>query len=330
MNLQESFKSRIIRLSIPVIVLVIIGIYYLSEIRPFPYQQYEKHINQLQRYDAELNEAVVLIRFGIIKFYDPIVQAENKTDEVIAILSKSLEKNPNPKIQEKFNIVLATMKSKREMTAKFERINPILINAIIHFSNILGQIIESESNNKLIEGQLDLELQPSNKPQADQSGKPQQIDQAQLEQDAKTQQIDKANLLYRGILIYVLQRSEAKHDDLINLVKELRTSPDKLPKIDSALMYADKILELQPQMSKIDESFFQVPIVPTLNELHEAYNEEFKNFESLGDKFRIILFSDFIYQMWKLLIYFNIHIFIRVFLWNCPNTINKDSIFSWI
>ncbi len=266
MNLQESFKSRIIRISIPFFVAVIGGIYYLSEIKPFPYEGNEKQINHLQRFDAELNEAVVLIRFGILKQYGTIVESVNATDERLAVLQELLNKNPNAALENKFNIVLQTIKTKREITSKFERINPILINAILNFSTILGQTLESESNNQLIEDQL--------------------------EKASKTDQIENANILLRGILIYVYQRNESKNAELKEVVKYLRAVPEneKLPKLDLALNYADKILELQPQMSQIDATLFQVPTIQTLNELQEAFNDEFKNFDSLADKLRVILY----------------------------------------
>ncbi len=151
MSANESINSRLVRLSIPFIVAVIVGIYYLSEIVPFPYDEYEKHINQLQRNDAELNEAIVLIRFGILKYYGPIAQAENSEDEVLNILRERLKKYPNPTIQAKFNALQEVINKKRELTNNFERMNPVLINAIIHFSSILGELIESESNNQLVE-----------------------------------------------------------------------------------------------------------------------------------------------------------------------------------
>ncbi len=264
MSANESINSRLVRLSIPFIVAVIVGIYYLSEIRPFPYDQYEKHINQLQRNDAELNEAIVLIRFGILKYYGPIAQAENSEDEVLNILRERLKKYPNPTIQAKFKALQEVINKKRELTSNFERMNPVLINAIIHFSSILGELIESESNNQLVETCSQL--------------------------DYKTQQIDKANYLLRNLLIYVMQRHEEKHADLVDVVEELRSAPTKLPKLDLALTFADKILELQPQMTKIDETMFQIPIVQNLNELHEAYNLEYKDFVALGDKFRVILY----------------------------------------
>ncbi len=265
MKLNESVKNRLLRFSIPFIVLVIAGIYYLSELRPFPYDQYEKHINQLQRYDAELNESIVLIRFGILKYYGPIVQAEDGTAEVLAVLKNTLKKHPNPNIQAKFDILEKTIETKLELTEKFERINPVLINAIFNFSTILGQIIENESNNALVEND-------------------------QLKQDSKTQQIDTANNLFRGILIYVSQRSEEKHGYLAKLVTELRNAPDKLPKIDLALTYADKILQLQPQMSQIDEALFQVPVISALNDLNETYKDAFNHFSSQSDAYRILLY----------------------------------------
>ncbi|MBI2790490.1 MAG: GHKL domain-containing protein [Gammaproteobacteria bacterium] len=264
MEITENVKNILIRWAIAIIVMVIAGIYYLSELRPFPYEEYEKEINQIQRFDAELNEAIVLLRFGILKFYDPIVQAVDRSDQVMAILKENLIAHPNPSIDVKFKSFEETIKKKKELTQKFERINPVLINAILNFSTILSKVIESESNNQLVE--------------------------SCLEQDYKTEQVTKANNLFRGILIYVNQRSEEKHNYLVELVADIRKAPQKLPNLEQALTYADKILELQPQMTEIDEALFQVPIVPKLNELLETYNLALKQFQAQGDAFRIILY----------------------------------------
>lgn len=264
MNLSEKTKKLLIRLSISIIVLVIVGIYYLSELRPFPYEGYEKDINQLQRYDAELNEAIVLTRFGLLRNYDPIVQALNGSQQMVSDFEKTITKHPNRAIQEKVDKLHATVKRKAELTQKFERINPILINAIYSFSKILSQIIESESNTQLVE--------------------------SCLQQDYRTQQLDKLNNLFRGTLIYVSQSTEGKHKELRALVDEIRKEPQKLPKLDLVLTYADKILELQPQMSEIDEALFQVPIVSNLNELYQAYKEEFEDYLDQGDAYRVILY----------------------------------------
>jgi signal transduction histidine kinase len=264
MEITENAKNILIRSAIAIIVIVIVGIYYLSELRPFPYDEYEKEINQIQRFDAELNEAIVLLRFGILKYYDPIVQSVDGSDKVMANLKENLRKYPNPSIDAKFKDFEETIRKKKELTQKFERINPVLINAILNFSTILSKVIESESNNQLVE--------------------------SCLEQDYKTEQVTKANNLFRGILIYVNQRSEEKHNYLVELVADIRKAPQKLPNLEQALTYADKILQLQPQMTEIDEALFQVPIVPKLNELLETYNFALRQFQAQGDAFRIILY----------------------------------------
>lgn len=264
MNFTEPFKNFLIRLSIGLIVLVIFGIYYLSELRPFPYVGYEKDINQMQRYDAELNEAIVLTRFGLLNNYEPIVQALDGINGMLEQFKRTVQKYPNEAIEQKIKQLEETVRKKQELTEKFKRINPVLINAIYSFSKISSQIIESESNTQLVE--------------------------SCLEQDYRTQQLDKINNLFRGILIYISQSAEGKHKELSALIADIRKAPQKLPKIDLALTYADKILELQPQMSEIDEELFQVPIVPKLNELHETYKSAFNDFLAQGDAYRIILY----------------------------------------
>lgn len=283
MNLTDRSKINITRGVIAGIVLVIIGIYYLSEIRPFTYKNYENSLNQLQRYDAELNEAVVQIRFGIKKYYNPIDKALNGVQDTLQILKQDLSKTPNETIEKDLVKLEATIKTKEEITDRFKRLNPVLINAIHQFSVIMAEIIETQASTQAIES--------SNI-------------QEQYAQLFNAQFMEKLNNLFRGILVYINQRNEDRQKYLIALVQdltvtmqEMKTNPKKYSTLDvdpdrlaQGLAFANKILEVQPEISRIDETFFEVPIVPALSTLSKAYKHAEENYRKLSSTYRIVLY----------------------------------------
>lgn len=283
MNLTDRSKINITRAIIAGIVIVIVGIYYHSEIRPFSYKNYETTLNQLQRYDAELNEAVVQIRFGIKKYYNPIDKALKGVQDTLQILKEELSKTPNEKIEKDLVKLEAVIKTKEEITDRFKRLNPMLINAIHQFSVIMAEIIETQASTQAIES--------SNI-------------QEQYAQLFNAQFMEKLNNLFRGILVYINQRNEDRQKYLVALVQditttmqEMKANPKKYSSLDvdpdrlaQGLAYANKILEVQPEISKIDETFFEVPIVPTLSTLATAYKHAFDNYRKSSYAYRIILY----------------------------------------
>ncbi len=283
MALNERTKGNVTRALIASIVVVIVAIYYYSEIRPFAYRNYETNLNQLQRFDAELNEALVQIRFGIKKYYNPIDKAQNGVQETLAALKSELAEKPNKDIQKNLVTLEEAIKSKEILTAKFKRLNPVLINAIYQFSSVMAEIIETQASTQVVES--------SNL-------------QEQYAQLFNAQFMDKLNNLFRGILIYINQRNEDRQKYLISLVQEINKSmveikadPKKYASLDvdmdrlaQGLAYATKILEVQPEISKIDETFFEVPIVPALSTLGIAYKHAFDNYRTASYTYRIVLY----------------------------------------
>ncbi len=80
-------------------------------------------------------------------------------------------------------------------------------------------------------------------------------------------------------------------------MQEMKANPKKYSSLDvdpdrlaQGLAYANKILEVQPEISKIDETFFEVPIVPTLSTLATAYKHAFDNYRKSSYAYRIILY----------------------------------------
>lgn len=262
--MNEARKTIITRIIIGSISAVIIAIYYLSEIRPFEYVGYENNITRLQRYDAELNEAIVQTRFGILKYYDPISDALDGSYDVINDFKSKLQNNPDPDIANKLKLLESTIARKAELTQNFKRINPILINAIYQFSTLLARIIEAQASEMMVESCLE------------------QVDTNRM--------VDKINNLFRGILIYINQANEKERIELLKLVDNIRHDPAKFPKVDLVLSYADKILELQPQLSKIDQDLFEVPIATSINRLYESFNRNYQHFLFVSSTYRIVLY----------------------------------------
>lgn len=262
--INKPVKNIIARSFIAIIVIVIVGIYYFSELRPFDYEGYEKNINLLQRYDAELNEAIVLTRFGLVAYYTPIDKALNGVQGVLETFKSEVKNHPNATIELKLKSLEEAIKAKEDLTQKFKRLNPILINAINQFSTILAEIIESQASVQLVE--------------------------SCLEQDYRYQVVDLMNNLFRGILIYINIGSAEQHDSLEDLVEEIHKAPQKFENLDLALSYASKILEIKPQMTELDTQLFEVPIVSRLNTLNNAYNTVFQNYLADSFAYRILLY----------------------------------------
>lgn len=283
MNITERTKTTITRMLIAGIVIVIATIYYVSEIRPFAYKNYETNLNQLQRYDAELNEALVQTRFGIKKYYDPIDRAMDNANKTLQALKNEISNKPNATIEKDIQALETALKSKEVQTARFKRLNPVLINAIYQFSAIMAEIIETQASTQVVES---ASLQD------------------QYAQLFNAQFMDKLNNLFRGILVYINQRNEQRQRYLISLVDEInktmqviKADPKKYASLDvdmdrlaQGLAYANKILAVQPEISKIDETYFEIPIVPLISALGNAYNKAYDNYRKASYAYRIVLY----------------------------------------
>lgn len=252
------------RIFIAITVIVIVAIYYLSEIVPFHYDGYENDVNRLQRHDAELDEAMVNTRFGIFKNYQPIVDAVDNAYQVIYALKDMTQKYPNPSIDDKLHKLEKAFDKKVQLTESFKRTNPLLLNAIASFSAVMGHIIESESHLEFIENCFD------------------EVYRYQL--------MDKVNILYRGILLYTIAPSEEKNQELRDLITEIEEFPEELARLDIATMYAKKILFFQPKLSKISQQIFDIPILQNVNDLNTAFKTSYDEYQENSVRYRIVLY----------------------------------------
>lgn len=257
-------KKYFVRFFISINVLIIVAIYYVSEIVPFDYEGYDNDINRLQRYDAELNESIVLTRFFIIKNYDSIVYAWNGIDDVMSKFKNTLTAYPNPHISDKYKALQDILQQKSELTEQFKEVNPILKNAIERFSSIMSEIIESQANTELIE--------------------------TCFEQAYQYQLTDKANHLFRGILIYTNNPTDARRTELLDLIQSIENETETLPKLDLGLIYAKQILNHFVKLTNITQQIFLVPVYKALNELTVAYNNTFDEHLQTSKHYQITLY----------------------------------------
>lgn len=286
MRLSETTKTILTRFFIALTIAVIIGIYYFSERRPFEYAGYDKNVNLLQRYNAELNEAVVKTRFSILENYDPIDNALLGLQSIVDEFNAAVRASPNEKIRTKLYALDKSVKLKEDLTYTFKRINPILINAINQFSTLMAQLIESQTSSSAAEAALSHDIN------------------FQITQDVRNDLIQKMNDLLRRTLIYVNMPDEKTHSQLLSMVTELEKlatdtekNIQKFPSLDFdfkklqlSLVYSKKILELQPQISLIDEKLFEVPVIANLNNLNEAFYTLATNHQKKSSTYRIILY----------------------------------------
>lgn len=278
---SKKFKKRfLVRAFVTLTITIIVAVYYFSERTSFSYQGYDKNVNLLQRYNAELNEAIVKTRFGIIENYDSINSALSALAGVLNEFEIGLQRFPNDKLKNKLLSLEKSVELKAKITYNFTRINPVLINAINQFSRILTSLIGSES----------ISLNEDN-PQV---------------KGIRTSIIEKTNILLQKMLIYInLPRKEA-HDELLILVNDIGSLvaqiqdqvnsgnnvklKENLANLNISLMYAKKILDLQPQASMIDEKLFEVPIIANLNELNNTFSSIAETHLKRSSAYRIILY----------------------------------------
>lgn len=258
---MEKYFTRIF---IAINVIVIVAIYYLSEIVPFEYEGYENDVNRLQKYDAELDSAIVNTRFGLIRNYQPIVKALDGSYSVLEVLKQELKENPNEDIAEKLKNLEDVFYRKVNLTEKYKQMNPVLRNAIASFSSTMYSYFDQASNVEFIESCLE------------------GIEQTQL--------VDNVGVLFRDILIYTNAQNENRRSAIIKMIEKIENSPDKVPEIDLGIVYARKILELQPQLTQVAQDLFEMSILQSINELNTAYRSAFDNYQENSVKYRVVLY----------------------------------------
>lgn len=298
MAMKEPVKNTYVRYAIALMVLVIFAIYYLSEVRPFKYAQSVNKVSELQRYAAELNEAIALSQLGILKEQGKIDQAMQGINSVTKVFSKELQRHPNLVISNKLMHLEKAIKQKDVLTQKFKRINPIVLDAIDKFSDILATIIEARTTEQFVENALKENLSLEAHSTKNNKNAAPNINQ-QIAQDFNNDFLNKIRDLFRGTLTYINQNVDVpqQRTSLKALVQDMRNmmsanvfAKEKFPNIEIALDNAEKILELQPQLTKIDTEIFTVPIIPTLDDLNNSYSDALETHQTNAFRYRILLY----------------------------------------
>ena len=115
-------KSVLTKFLVFLIITIIVAIYFFSERSPFIYQGYDKNVNLLQRYNAELNEAIVKTRFGILENYDAIDSAQLSLLSVMNDFNTVIKISPNDKLKNKLLSLELSVDKKSEITSYFIRV----------------------------------------------------------------------------------------------------------------------------------------------------------------------------------------------------------------
>ncbi len=247
------------------IMLIIIVFYYRTELQPFQYANYDSLISLFQKHDAELDEAIVQTRFGLLKHYDAVNDAltgmKHTTEKMQVQLTAFPHENINPKLDQ----LISTFENKKRLTEKFKRLNPMLRNAIHDFSSLMGTIIENEAHLELIESCFDAEYRYS--------------------------LIDKVNTLFKGVLVYTSAPNEAHRQNMLALIKEIREQPETLDNLERALTYGALVLDKQPALNALNLKILNVPIVSELEELGSAYKGSFDDYNDGLAQSRLFLYG---------------------------------------
>lgn len=271
----ELNKTLIIRIFVVVTMTIIVAVYYFSERMGFEFQGYDKNIDLIQRYNAELNESIIKTRFGIIQNYNAIDAALDALITIMNNLKNTVEHSSNDKIKNKLHALDKSVTLKTTLTYNFKRINPVLMNAINQFSRILGDMlntknIPTDAQNSAVTSELMQQL----------------------------------NDLMRITLVYTNLPTQQSYEKLTSLVTNVQKTAETIKsnaqtypvvgvdfdKITLVLQYANKILALQPSMSAIDKALFEVPIIANLNELSDAFSSVAQNHLKRSSTYRIILY----------------------------------------
>lgn len=258
-------RNMITQLFVGSIMLVIIFFYYRTELSPFDYENFDNQVTLFQRFDAELDEAIVQTRFGLIKHYDTINAALNGMHFVTDDFDGQLRNAPSDSINNHLSKLKSSLEQKDDLTQDFKRLNPVLRNAISDFSKLMARIIEDEAHLELIESCFEAEYRYS--------------------------LIDKVNTLFRGVLIYTSSPEEKHRQKMLALIKEIREQPETLPNLDRALIYGDVILKKQPELNALNFEILGVPINEDLEALNEAFKQAYLVYNEKLEQSRFFLYG---------------------------------------
>lgn len=255
MNINPRIKDRFIQIFIASMLGIILIAYYHIELSSYPYYNYKMADTLFKKHDAELNESIVLTRFGIMKQYDSVVESVVGLKSTLALLEANLKTTPNPELSKKLQNVKEKLHEKEKLITEFERLNPVVINATHDFSNIMSQIIESETQADIVERFSIQNYNPDH-----------------------YEFLNKLNTLFKNMLIYTSTPNDELYRSLSDLITTIKNDPIKVNNVDLALKYAETILSYSSRLIKIDSAILLFPILEELNKLTTAYDESYETY----------------------------------------------------
>lgn len=259
---NKKFKLSVVFLSI--ISVIAYTIYNEITLKPFNFEEVENNVYRFQTYDAELNEAIVLARYGILEQYDSINYSVSSLEERVQDLRRIAVKIKNDHLHDLLENLTTSLHTKRDLIEQFKEDNTVLKIAILHFSNTLSKLIESQTHEEVVEaclsGQFSYEL------------------------------TDLTNSLYRDMLVYVNTANPNLKNSLISTVTKLRTLQEASPELLNGLTYADLILINEPKVEQIAKQIFNVKTMNALSDLNTEFRSDFDKYLRQSNVNRILLY----------------------------------------
>lgn len=257
-------KLKIFALFLTIISVIAFTIYNELTLKPFNFEEVENNVYRFQTYDAELNEAIVLSRYGLLENYDSINHSVSALESRVADLNRISSHIQNNDLHALLDKLTATLHMKRDLIEQFKQDNTTLKIAILHFSNALSKIIESQTHEEVVEaclsGQFSYEL------------------------------TDLTNALYRDMLVYVNTANPNLRNSLLATVAKLRTLQEASPELLNGLIYADLILINEPRVEKIAKQIFNVKTMDALSDLNTEFRSDFDKYLQQSNINRILLY----------------------------------------
>src|SRR5687768_7324413 len=142
----QNKKIKIWLLFFSIIGVIAYTIYNEITLKPFNFEEVENNVYRFQTYDAELNEAIVLARYGILEQYDSINYSVSSLEERVQDLRRISAKIKNSHLHDLLANLTSSLHTKRDLIEQFKEDNTVLKIAILHFSNTLSKLIESQTH----------------------------------------------------------------------------------------------------------------------------------------------------------------------------------------
>ncbi len=257
-------KINILILFFTIIGVIAYTIYNELTLKPYNFEEVENNVYRFQTYDAELNEAIVLSRYGLLEQYDSINYSVSSLEERVKDLSRISANIQNDHLHDLLTKLTTTLHTKRDLVEQFKEDNTILKIAVLHFSNALSKIIESQTHEEVVEaclsGQFSYEL------------------------------TELTNTLYRDMLVYVNTANPNLKNSLVSTVTKLRTLQEASPELLNGLIYADLILINEPKVEQIAKQIFNVKTMDALSDLNAEFRSDFDEYLRQSNMNRIFLY----------------------------------------